>query len=275
MPTRTFTAVTLLGSIGYRQCAERDRAQRHGGSRLPDVLARPEHRQIGYDVRLEWGREGAALLAAECAVVIVVDVLSFSTAVDVAVGRGAAVLPLRSAEPDRPVPPDVLRAGPRRGPGPSLSPASLTGLSAGTRLALPSPNGATLCAAVATGGAVLFAGCLRNASAVAAAARAVGGPVGIVPAGERWPDDTMRVAAEDALGAGAIAAALPGRSPEAELAAAQFAAARDRGLGEVLAATSSGRELHADGFVADVDLAAALDASTAVPRLRDGFLRAA
>jgi 2-phosphosulfolactate phosphatase len=239
------------------------------------VAAHPEHHQRTYEVRLEWGREGAALLAAECAVVIVVDVLSFSTAVDVAVGRGAAVLPVRSAERDQPLPPDILRAGPRHGPGPSLSPASLTGLPAGTRFALPSPNGATLCAAVAATGAVLIAGCLRNASAVAAAALAVSGPIGIVPAGERWPDDTMRVAAEDALGAGAIAAAFPDRSPEAELAAAQFAVARQRGLGEVLAATSSGRELRAEGFAADVELAAALDVSAAVPRLRDGFLQAA
>jgi 2-phosphosulfolactate phosphatase len=244
---------------------------------MPTAPPRPEHRQRDYPVRLEWGREGAALLAAECAVVIVVDVLSFSTAVDVAVGRGAAVLPLRSAERDRPLPPDVLRAGPRGGRGPSLSPASLVGLPAGTRLALPSPNGATLCDAVAATGAVLLAGCLRNASVVAAAARDLGGPVGIVPAGERWPDDTMRVAAEDALGAGAVAAALAAasRSPEAELAVAQFTAARDRGLGEVLAATSSGRELRADGFAADVELAAALDVSTAVPRLRDGFLQVA
>jgi 2-phosphosulfolactate phosphatase len=244
---------------------------------MPVISPRPEHRQLVYGVRLEWGREGAALLAAECAVVIVVDVLSFSTAVDVAVGRGAAVLPLRSAERDPSVPPDVLRAGPRGGAGPSLSPASLVELTAGTRLALPSPNGATLCASVAASGAVLLAGCLRNASAVAAAARAVGGPVGIVPAGERWPDDTMRVAAEDALGAGAIAAALPaaGRSPEAELAVAQLAVAREQGLGDVLAATSSGRELRAEGFAVDVELAAALDVSTAVPRLRDGLLQGA
>ena len=167
---------------------------------VPCVPPRPEHRQLDHGVRLEWGREGAALLAADCAVMVVVDVLSFSTAVDMAVGRGAAVLPLRSAERDQPVPLDVVLAGPRRGPGPSLSPASLAGLPAGTRLALPSPNGATLCAAVAATGAVLLAGCLRNASAVAAAARAVGGPVGIVPAGERWPDDTERVLGGDAHG---------------------------------------------------------------------------
>ncbi|CAA9416232.1 MAG: hypothetical protein AVDCRST_MAG66-2408, partial [uncultured Pseudonocardia sp.] len=47
---------------------------------------REEHRQRGHRVRLEWGAEGAALLAAECAVVVVVDVLSFGTSVDVAVG---------------------------------------------------------------------------------------------------------------------------------------------------------------------------------------------
>jgi hypothetical protein len=99
---RTFTAVTLLGSDGYRQCLQKDRVQGHDRSTLPVVHAarpRPEHRQLDYGVRLEWGREGAALLAAECAVVIVIDVLSFSTAVDIAVGRGAAVLPLRSDAP--------------------------------------------------------------------------------------------------------------------------------------------------------------------------------
>ncbi|MHA6630541.1 2-phosphosulfolactate phosphatase [Pseudonocardia sichuanensis] len=237
-------------------------------------MTHSEHRQRAYPVRLEWGREGAAVLAADCAVVIVVDVLSFSTAVDVAVGRGAAVLPLRWADEHRALPPDVQLAGPRRGPGPSLSPASLVDLPAGTRLALPSPNGATLCAAVAASGAVLLAGCLRNASAVAAAARAVGGPIGIVPAGERWPDDTMRVAVEDALGAGAVAAALTDRSPEAELAVAQFRAAREQGLPDVLAATASGRELHAEGFAGDVTLAAAHDVSDVAPTLRDGMLAA-
>jgi 2-phosphosulfolactate phosphatase len=209
--------------------------------------------------------------------VIVVDVLSFSTAVDVAVGRGARVLPQRYGDPDAAradaLARGLLPAGPRDGTAPSLRPSSLVGLPAGTGIALPSPNGATLCAAVADSGAVLFAGCLRNASAVAAAALAVGGPVGIVPAGERWPGDTLRVAAEDAIGAGAIAAAMPAaqRSPEAELAVAQFAAARAR-LPEVLATTASGRELLADGYGADVELAAAYDTSGIAPRLRDGLL---
>jgi 2-phosphosulfolactate phosphatase len=245
--------------------------------------ARPEHRQRAYRVRLEWGREGAALLAAECAAVIVVDVLSFSTAVDVAVGRGAAILPqlMSGGDTDGEAAAQaralgVQPAGPRDGSGPSLRPSSLVGLPTGTRLGLPSPNGATLCATVAATGTVLFAGCLRNASATAAAALAVDGPIGLVPAGERWPDGALRVAVEDALGAGAIAAALPAAdlSPEAELAVTQFVAARDRGLAAVLAATASGRELVADGYASDVALAAALDTSVVAPRLQGGLLQA-
>lgn len=238
---------------------------------------RREHVQDGYDVRLEWGREGAALLGELCAVVVVIDVLSFCTAVDVAVSSGGSVLPL-------PWPDDQLAgrygavlAGRRGAPGWTPSPSSLLGLPAGTRLALPSANGATLCALAARSSATVLAGCLRNAAAVARTAQylAAGGPVGLVPAGERWelPGEPMRPALEDVLGAGAIAAVLPGAfSPEAELAAQQFAAARSRGLRGVLAASASGRELAADGFAADVVLAAAPDASEAAPRLRDGML---
>jgi 2-phosphosulfolactate phosphatase len=246
---------------------------------VPDS-PRDEHRQHGHRVRLEWGLHGVQLLAADCAVLVVVDVLSFCTSVDIAVGRGAAVLPQRYDDPAAALAEaeraGAVPAGRRDGPGPSLRPSSLLGLAPGTTLALPSPNGATLCAAAAAAGVALLAGCLRNAGAVAAAADAMAaaadGPIGVVAAGERWPDGALRVAVEDALGAGAIAARLTGRSPEAELAAAQFAAARARGLLTVLSGTSSGRELIADGYRADVALAAALDASRAVPRLAHGLL---
>jgi 2-phosphosulfolactate phosphatase len=99
----------------------------------------------------------------------------------------------------------------------------------------------------------------------------------LVPAGERWelPGEPLRPALEDALGAGAIAAVLSGAfSPEAELAAAQFGAARSRGLHGVLAASASGRELTSDGFAHDVTLAAAHDASETAPQLRAGLLTA-
>jgi 2-phosphosulfolactate phosphatase len=49
--------------------------------------------QSGFDVRCEWGEEGMRQLARCCPVVTVVDVLSFTTAVEVAVGNGAVVYP--------------------------------------------------------------------------------------------------------------------------------------------------------------------------------------
>lgn len=243
---------------------------------------RREHVQDGYDVRLEWGREGVALLGAHCAVVVIVDVLSFCTAVDVAVERGAAVLPLPWGDEralDAAQRAGAVLAGPRCARGFSLSPTSLHTVPAGTRLALPSPNGATLCALAQRTGAHVLTGCLRNAAAIARTAHqlARGGPIGLVPAGERWklPGEPMRAALEDAVGAGAIADVLPGAfSPEAELAAAGFGAARSRGLHGVLAASASGRELAADGFAADVTLAAAYNASEVAPRLQGGVLTA-
>ncbi|HKN56025.1 MAG TPA: hypothetical protein VJX66_26250, partial [Amycolatopsis sp.] len=51
--------------------------------------------QSDYDVRLEWGGEGVAVLGRECAVLIIVDVLSFSTTTDIVLGRGGRVLPVR------------------------------------------------------------------------------------------------------------------------------------------------------------------------------------
>src|SRR5215207_1526568 len=206
--------------------------------------------QHGYHIRMEWGREGVATLAPVCAVVVVVDVLSFSTAVDVAVGRCASVLPLRwtaGQPPDEAaVPVGVVVAG-RRGSGAwSLSPSSLVDLPAGTRFALPSPNGATLSAAAAGMGAVVMAGCLRNAAAVAGAAAALHGAIGVIAAGERWPDGGLRPAAEDLIGAGAVVAALvalgvTGCSPEAAAAADAFDGATRRGLAAQLSACSSGR----------------------------------
>ena len=53
----------------------------------------------GSRARCEWGLSGLLALRDEVAVLVVVDVLSFSTAVEVAVGRGAAVLPFASGDP--------------------------------------------------------------------------------------------------------------------------------------------------------------------------------
>jgi 2-phosphosulfolactate phosphatase len=236
-----------------------------------------EQEQPDVDSYLKWGAEGAIALSRACRVLVVVDVLRFTTAVAVAVAHGAHVVPASwpvRAGPGRAGPGGAgpLGVGPG-GAGParwSLSPVSLLGVPAGTRVELASPNGATVSLAAAAAGAAVLAGCLRNASAVAAAARGLGGPVGVVAAGERRPDGSLRFAVEDLLGAGAILHALGGwPSPEARAAIAAFRdAAPD--LASMLAGCASGRELAAHGLAADLDLAAEHDVSRTVPRLLGG-----
>lgn len=249
------------------------------------------YEQDGYDVRLEWGMEGVAALGTACAVLVVIDVLVFTTSVDIVLGRGGRVLPLawhddRAQEAARAAGATLTPSGltgiegtaitaDPAAKGWSLRPSSLVGLPAGEFLGISSPNGATLSAAAAKTGATVFAGCLRNASAVAAAAAraAAGRPIGVLPAGERWRTSEhkpLRPSIEDWLGAGAICAALGGtRSPEADLAATSFLAVRDR-IGQVLTDSVSGRELFAAGLPDDVTLASDVDVSTAVPQLREG-----
>ncbi|TQM80625.1 2-phosphosulfolactate phosphatase [Saccharothrix saharensis] len=231
--------------------------------------------QEGSRLRLEWGSEGVAALGEQCAVLVVVDVLSFSTAVDVVVARGGSVRPVHWAD----------RASAARPADPSwtLRPSSLVSVPAGAELELASANGATLCSVAASTGAVVLAGCLRNARAVAAAARelAAGGPIGVVPAGERWgvtitadaDAGPLRPAVEDLLGAGAVMSSLLGygsASVEAAVAAEMYAWAS---VEDILHGCVSGRELIAEGHAGDVALASQVNVSTAVPRLTDGVLR--
>ena len=323
--------------------------------------------QHPYDLRCEWGPRGVGALAPISDVVIIVDVLSFCTCVDIAVARGATVYPFGwgdegAADFARRIGGELvgLSHEPLR-----FSAAAMLTVGAGARLVLPSPNGGALSALAggygynplpnpqgegarprssippqgegmrplpslppqgtrplpnpppegegtraggwlarlaghgragattppalaepiaspvvpvpppAIGGPVVFAGCLRNARAVAAAAARAGRRVAVIPAGERWREDahgdrSLRPAAEDLIGAGAILDRLPGhRSPEAELAVAAFRAARGR-LPDFLLASSSGREHAAKGTEGDVVLAAQLDVSDFAPRLVAG-----
>ena len=233
------------------------------------------HLQEGFDVRCEWGLTGMAALAPASDVVVVVDVLSFTTCVDVATAAGAVVLPYRfkdDSASDFALRSRALLASSRDGRGYSLSPASLVGIPAGTRLVLPSPNGATI--SLAAPGTRTIAGCLRNATAVARAAARSGDRVAVVPCGEKWPDGSLRPSLEDWLGAGAVVAALDGsKSPEATAAERMFAAAGGD-LKELVRSCASSREIIDRGFAADVELAADFDCSDAVPVLEDGEYRA-
>ncbi len=245
--------------------------------------------QDGYDLRVEWGLDGVRALGPHCAVLVIIDVLVFTTSVDIALSRGARVLPLpwhdeRAAAAAGAAGAVLTTTGLARADetgvvaapgGWTLRPSSLVDVPADTFLAIASANGGTLCAAAADTGAIVLAACLRNASAVAAAASVLAEdrPIGIVPGGERWrPVDALRPSIEDYLGAGAVAAAVTGRtapSPEASLAAMAYQSAAGQ-VPELLAASVSGRELVTAGVAQDVALASEVDASTVVPMLSAG-----
>ena len=216
----------------------------------------PQHPfdQSAYQVRLDWGIEGLERLASPD-IVVVVDVLRFSTT--------------------------VIRA-----------------LEAGQTMALDaearaiSINGAVVAeaaavrAAAASASALVLLGGLRNASAVAAAVYAEqqrrGGrtSIAVLACGERTGRDAgapLRFAVEDQLGAGAIIDALGARgidhtSPEAAVAAESFRALR-RATTHLVTASGSGRELTGAGLGDQVRAAAAVDAASVVPVLRDGVFR--
>lgn len=253
------------------------------------------HGQQAHRVRLEWGPTGAAAIAHGADVAVVVDVLSFTTTLTVAVERGLVVHPFLWRDERAAAHAEALGAVLAVGrleqrtaaPGAtvSLSPAAMAEVVAGgglERVVLPSPNGSAISFGLRDAGVEVVGACLRNATAVGrwlAPRVADGAVVAVVPAGERWPDSTLRPAAEDLWGAGAVIDALvrsggvaPGSiGPEAELARDAFLAVRDR-LPERLLACAGGQELAAVGFAADTAIAAQLDVSEVVPVLgADGF----
>jgi len=220
-----------------------------------------------FRVTCEWGPNRVKKLSELCQVTVIVDVLSFSTSVDIAVGRSMRVYPYGGPLEEAP---EFARRhdaelAQHRGKGRfSLSPASFASGPHTDRIVLPSPNGATLTLLAAQRYLVLC-GCLMNAAAVAAACEGYAS-VGVAPAGERWPDGSLRPALEDWLGAGAIISHLSGTcSPEARAAAAAFEAHQDALL-EALWACPSGLELINKGYGEDVEIAGRTNASRTVPQ---------
>ena len=207
--------------------------------------------QSTYQVRLDWGTAGLARLA-PADVVVVVDVLRFSSTVIDAAAAGTGVV-LAEAEGW-------------------------------------SRNGAAV-AAAASAEAIVLVGGIRNASAVARTVQTIQErrqartSVAVIAAGEADATGTLRFAVEDQLGAGAIILALSDRgidhtSPDAAVAGEGFRALRGA-LRHMIGASGSGREL-ADGVASTARIeasgltptsttdAAVLDAVDVVPVLRDG-----
>jgi 2-phosphosulfolactate phosphatase len=237
--------------------------------------------QSPYRCRLDWGRHGARAAAERQDILVIVDTLSFSTAVVTAVQHGGLVYPC--AEDEQPGALAQRIGGEvavRRKDVPakgrfSLSPLTYLHLAPGTRIVLASPNGAT-CSRYARAVPFLFVGALVNAEAVATVVSHLLDTTDrcatIIACGERWQppsaDGALRVALEDYLGAGAILASLRyEQSPEARVCAGAFTHSQ-RDLAALLWECGSGRELRRMGFPEDVRYAAQLNSYDAVPVMR-------
>jgi 2-phosphosulfolactate phosphatase len=168
--------------------------------------------QPSYQVRFEWGVAGLARLA-PADIVVVVDVLRFSSSVTDAVAAGGTI---------------------------SLADAQTW-----------SRNGAAVAAAAED--ATVLVGSLRNASAVARTVlevqnrRQARTSVNVIAAGELTDAGDLRFAVEDLLGAGTIIAALSDlgadhTSPEAA-AACESARGLRRALRHLLTASGSAKEI--------------------------------
>jgi len=215
----------------------------------------------------------------------VVDVLSFTTTLTVAIDAGTNVLPYRwndatAAQYAREHDAVLAVARSQAKPGQiSLSPVSLRQGQPPARLVLPSPNGSTIAHELGRSTGTCLGASLRNAGAVAdwiSNRHGADEPaVAVIAAGERWPDGSLRPAVEDLWGAGAVLAALEAcgwqdLSPEAQMAAAAWNAVAGRRLRAALLGCASGQELAAAGFEGDVLIAAEFDQSASVPLLADG-----
>ncbi|MEB3367837.1 2-phosphosulfolactate phosphatase [Saccharopolyspora mangrovi] len=248
------------------------------------------HRQDGCRLRFEWGLSGAHEIAERSWVIAVVDVLSFTTTLTVAMDCGVEVFPHRwrdeSAARFAAQHGAVLAVGRSQArPGEvSLSPATVREASGVRRLVLPSPNGSTIAQSMANLDGTVIGVSLRNSIAAAkwTAARLAGDDacgVAVVAAGEQWPQGGLRRAVEDLWGAGAYLAALRDHgfgsiSPEAQAAIASFEHVSGD-LPRQLRASTSGRELAAADYGHDVDVAAELNRSDAVPALSGRSFRPA
>lgn len=234
-------------------------------------------------ISLAWGQRGASEAAERRDILVIVDILRFSTAVVTAEAYGGLIYPCL---PDEAICTSLaVRVGGELAltipqlPAKtrfSLSPSSFTTILPGTRIVLPSLNGATCCQ-YGKQAAILLVGALVNASAVAQAIAHLLETqpynVTLVACGERWhvptAEGALRFALEDYLGAGAILAALPfPQTMEAQVCCATFQAIHNQ-LELALWECESGKELRMKGWGEDVRFSAQHDIFDCVPVLHD------
>ncbi len=246
--------------------------------------------QTPFNIKLEWGQRGARAAAERGDIVIIIDVLSFSSTVVTAIQYGADIYPYpppineQAKAYAQTIDAEIVwgRAESLKYGGHSLSPVSFTAADRDKRFVMCSLNGAA-CTWIAADAGTLLIGCTLNASAVAKAANQLSATSGcditVVPCGEKWSDameneNTLRPGIEDYLGAGMILSHLTGtRSPEAEVCMGAYEHAKEK-IQQLIWDSASGRELRERGYEQDVIHCSQLDHMNIVPVLRDNkFVR--
>jgi 2-phosphosulfolactate phosphatase len=238
--------------------------------------------QSPYVCRVEWGRRGAREAAERGDIIIIVDVLSFSSTVVSALHFGAVIYPYPPYADGKGYAEKLNaeyilgRAEAAKAGKPTLSPVSFNEEHSNKRYVLSSLNGA-FCTWIASEVPALLIGSLLNASSVASAATQLrllsNANITVIPCGEQWgsgreEEDTLRPAIEDYLGAGAILSYLDGeKSPEAEVCIGAFLQVKPK-VEELIWNCGSGRELRERGFEADVKHCSHLNIYQTVPILK-------
>lgn len=216
--------------------------------------------QLPFSVRLEWGSAAIKQLGPEVDCIVVIDIMSFSTCVNIAVEQGAVVYPYPWGDET------AQHYGNERGAavasskrrfagGWSLSPQSMLNTTVGLKLVLPSPNGSACTFLARDLGKRVYCASLRNLAATAIACQSYDSIL-VVPCGERWADDnSLRPCLEDHLAAGGLVSALKRSSvsPEARMAALAYDALGST-RGGAFATCGSAIELTERGFAGDVAL---------------------
>jgi 2-phosphosulfolactate phosphatase len=243
------------------------------------------YNQLPFEIKVEWGQRGARSASERGDIVIIVDVLSFSSTVVTAVEYGAEIYPYpppinESAKSyAEEIGANIVwgRAESIKYGGHSLSPLSFTSADKGQKFVMCSLNGAAS-TWVASKVPALLIGCLLNASAVANTANhlrtKLGANITVVPCGEKWSDaleneNKLRPSIEDYLGAGIILSKLIGsKSPEVEVCIGAYVYTKNK-LRELIWDSVSGRELRERGYEQDVIHCSQVDIYTSVPILHN------
>jgi 2-phosphosulfolactate phosphatase len=238
--------------------------------------------QAPFQCRMDWGIRGVKEASLRGDIIIVVDVLSFSSAITNAVHQGVIIYPFPRTgdinEYGKLVGAEVCileRARARELGLPSLSATSFNESHKNKKYIVSSINGAT-CVKEANENNYIFIGCLLNASAVAGVVNQIQKDknlnITVIASGERWggskdePRD-LRPSIEDYLGAGAILELLNGtKSPEAKVCFGAYKNSKLE-LDELIFDSSSGRELSNMGFSEDIKFCSQINIFKEVPIL--------